>query len=97
MGHAPKDHLAGLPALVEGGKKLPSALDPEHERKLAQLEEESRKLREQIEEKQRVKRQGLREWEKAERESARDALKSELAEGHLERLSGEAGGAAGAY
>ena len=66
-----------------------SGLDPAAEKRLQQIEEDKKKLLEQIEEKQRVKRQGLREWEKAERESRRDGLKSELAEGHLERLTGE--------
>jgi hypothetical protein len=82
-------HLASVPSVVEGGKKLPSLVDPEHERKLSQLEEEKKKLEAQIEEKQRAKRQSLREWDKLERESKRDALRSELAEGHLERLSGD--------
>ena len=82
---------------MEGGKKLPSALAPVDEKRLKFLEEEGRKIREQIEEKQRIKRQGLREWDKIERESKREALKSELAEGHLERLSGEVGGTGGAY
>ena len=83
--------------MIEGGKKLPSALAANDEKRLKFLEEEGRKIREQINEKQRIKRQGLREWDRMERESKREALKSELAEGHLERLSGEVGGAGGAY
>ena len=91
-------HLSSLPSVVEGGKKIPSALAATDEKRLKFLEEEGRKIREQIDEKQRTKRQGLREWEKLERESKREALKSELAEGHLERLSGEVGGGgSGAY
>ena len=82
-------HLASVPTIVPGGKLAPSGLDPAAEKRLQQIEEDKKKLLEQIEEKQRVKRQGLREWEKAERESRRDGLKSELAEGHLERLTGE--------
>ena len=64
---------------------------------MQQLEDDKKKLLEAIEEKQKVKRQGLREWEKAERESAREGLRSEFAEGHLERLSGEGGISGGAY
>lgn len=70
-------------------------LDPERERRLAQLEEDRRKLMDVIEEKQRAKRAGLRDWERIEREGRREALKSELAEGHLEKLGGEVGGAGG--
>ena len=70
-------------------------MDPAADKKLAQLEEESKRLREVIEEKQRVKRQMLRDWDSKERESKRDGLRSELAEAQLEQLSGEQiGGAA---
>lgn len=86
-----------MPAVVEGGRKLPSGLDVGHEKRLQQLEEDKRKLMEAIEEKQRIKRQGLREWEKSERESARDGLRSELAEGHLDRLAGDGGMTGAAY
>lgn len=61
------------------------------------MEEDKKKLLEAIEEKQRVKRAGLREWEKAERESKREGLKSELAEGQLERLTGEGGMSGAAF
>lgn len=44
---------------------------------------------EAIEEKQKAKREGLREWERTERERTREGLKSELAEGALERMQGE--------
>ena len=86
-----------MPPIVEGGKKLPSLMDPEHEKKLSQIEEEKKRLEAAIEEKQRVKRAGLRDWERLEREAKRDALRSELAEGHLERLSGDVGGGTGGY
>ena len=86
-----------MPTLVQGGKQAPSGLDPAQEKRLQQLEEDKKKLMEAIEEKQRIKRQGLREWEKLERESAREGLKSELAEGHLDRLSGDGGMSGGAY
>ena len=70
-------------------------MDPAADKKLAQLEEESKRLREAIDEKQKVKRQLLRDWESKERESRRDGLRSELAEASLEQLSGEQiGGAA---
>lgn len=84
-------HVANVPAIVPGGKLLPSGLDPASERRLAQLEEDKKKLLDQIEEKQRAKRAGLRDWERLERESAREGLKSELAEGHLNRMTGEGG------
>ncbi|MCJ1483081.1 hypothetical protein MMC06_003247 [Schaereria dolodes] len=89
-------HLGSLPAIIPGGKVAPSGLDLAQEKRLQQLEDDKKKLLEAIEEKQRAKRAGLREWEKAERESAREALRSELAEGHLEKLSGDGamGGAA---
>ena len=70
-------------------------MNPAADKKLAQLEEESKRLREVIEEKQKVKRQMLRDWDSKERESRRDSLRSELAEAQLEQLSGEQiGGAA---
>jgi len=82
------NHLASIPAIVPGGKALPSA-DPAAEKKIRQLEEDAKKMRDQIEEKQREKRAGLREWETRERESRREGLRSELAESQLEGLSGE--------
>ncbi|KAL9101393.1 MAG: hypothetical protein Q9187_009252, partial [Circinaria calcarea] len=90
-------HLSSSPSIVPGGKSLPSGLDPAQERRLQQLEDDKKKLLEAIEEKQRAKRQGLREWDKSERESRREGLRSELAEGHLDRLSGEGGMSGGAY
>lgn len=70
-------------------------MDPAADKKLAQLEEESKRLREVIDEKQKAKRQMVRDWESKERESRRDGLRSELAESQLEQLSGEQiGGAA---
>ena len=74
---------------------MPTLMDPEHERKLAQIEEEKRRLEAQIEEKQRAKRAGLRDWERLGREAKRDKTKSELAEGHLDRLTGDIGGIGG--
>lgn len=90
-------HLSNLPSVVPGGKAAPSSLDPASEKRLQQLEDDKKKLIDAIEEKQRIKRKGLRDWENAERESKRDMLKSELAEGHLDRLSGEEGMSGSAY
>ena len=70
-------------------------MDSEHDRKLNQIEDEKKRLEAMIEEKQRGKRAGLRDWDRMEREAKRDALRSELAEGHLERMSGEVGGRGG--
>lgn len=64
-------------------------MDPAAEKRLAQLEEDKKKLLEAIEEKQKAKRQGLKEWDKAERESRREGLKSDLAEEHLDRITGD--------
>lgn len=81
------NHLAGLPAIVPGGRLLPSGLDPITEKRLAQLEADKEKLLEQISEKQRVKRACLREWEKLCRECETAALRTDLADGHLQRMS----------
>ncbi|KAK2775092.1 hypothetical protein FQN52_004070 [Onygenales sp. PD_12] len=91
------NYLSGLPVILPGGKPLPSGLDPGRERRLAQLEMDKEKLLEQIEEKQKIKRAGLREWERLSREASTGALKSELAEAHLQRMTegdGLGGGAA---
>lgn len=81
------NHLSGLPAIIAGGKLLPSPLDPATERRLSQLETDQEKLFEQVAEKQRLKRAVLRDWDKLDRESATGALRSELAEGHLQRMA----------
>ena len=76
---------------------LPSGLDPGSEKRLAQLEADKERLLEQIAEKQKIKRAGLRDWDRLHRDSATGALKSELAEGHLQRMTegeGVGGGAA---
>ncbi|KAI9836198.1 MAG: hypothetical protein M1819_001535 [Sarea resinae] len=85
------NHLSTVPAIVPGGKLLPSNLKPEVLEKLAKLEEEKRKIEEQLAEKLAKKRVGLREWEKLERESAREALKSDLAEQQLRVLTDDGG------
>jgi hypothetical protein len=64
-------------------------LDAATEKRLSQLEIDKEKLLEQMAEKQRLKRAGLREWDRLDRESSICALKSELAEGHLQRMADE--------
>jgi hypothetical protein len=53
------------------------------------LKADEEKLVEQALEKQLLKRQGLRDWDRLERESALNALRSELAEVHLQRMTEE--------
>lgn len=81
------NHLAGLPAIVPGGKPLPSVLDPTIEKRLAQLKADEEKLLEQYMEKQRAKRLGLRDWDRLQQESNLAALRSELAESHLQKMT----------
>lgn len=71
------------------GRSLPSLLDPAVEKRLAQLDVDKEKLLEQIAETQRSKRAELRDWDRLDRESSICALKSELAEGHLQRMADE--------
>lgn len=83
------NHLAGLGSVVPGGRALPSPLDAATEKRLSQLEVDREKLLEQMAETQRSKRAGLRNWDRLDRESSICALKSELAEGHLQRMADE--------
>ncbi|KAJ5381036.1 uncharacterized protein N7496_003464 [Penicillium cataractarum] len=82
-------HLAGLSSITPGGRVFPSTLDPATEKRLLQLETDREKLLEQVMETQRSKRAGLRDWDRLDRESSICALKSELAEGHLQRMAEE--------
>jgi ATP-dependent RNA circularization protein (DNA/RNA ligase family) len=50
------------------------------------LETEAERMRTEIAEKQRIKREVLSEWDTRERESENQALRSELAESHLQAL-----------
>ncbi|KZF20667.1 hypothetical protein L228DRAFT_249448 [Xylona heveae TC161] len=84
-------HLSTIPALVPGGKILPSILKPEVVEKLTRLEEEKRKLMDLIDDKMIKKRLLLRDWERLERESAREGLKSDLAEQQLSIMTDEGG------
>lgn len=83
------NHLAGLCTIVPEGRSLPSLLDPAVEKRLAQLDIDKEKLLEQIAETQGSKRAGFRDWDRLDRESSICALKSELAEGHLQRMADE--------
>ncbi|KAJ5562269.1 hypothetical protein N7461_001030 [Penicillium sp. DV-2018c] len=83
------NHLAALCTIIPEGRSLPSLLDPAVEKRLAQLELDQEKLLEQVAETQRSKRAQLREWDRLDRESSIFALKSELAEGHLQRMTAE--------
>jgi hypothetical protein len=53
------------------------------------LKADEEKLVEQALEKQLLKRQGLRDWDRLQRESALNALRSDLAEVHLQRMTEE--------
>jgi len=83
------NHLAGLGSIIPGGRTLPSSLDAATEKRLSQLEVDRERLLEQMAETQRSKRAGLRDWDRLDRESSICALKSELAEGHLQRMADE--------
>lgn len=82
------NHLAGLSVIIPGGKILPS-VDSATEKRLSQLELDREKLLEHMTETQKSKRAGLRDWDRLDREISICALKSELAEGHLQRMADE--------
>ncbi|KAJ5238685.1 hypothetical protein N7468_003304 [Penicillium chermesinum] len=83
------NHLANLSTVLPGGRMLPSALDAATEKRFSQLEADQEKLLEQLADAQRLKRAGLRDWDRLDRETSICALKSELAEGHLQRIADE--------
>jgi hypothetical protein len=83
------NYLATLPAVVSGGRLLPSTFDFSIEKRLVNLKADEEKLAEQALEKQRLKRLGLQDWDRLQRESALNALRSELAEVHLQRMTEE--------
>ncbi|KAL9111442.1 MAG: hypothetical protein Q9227_004119 [Pyrenula ochraceoflavens] len=89
------NYLANTEKIVSGGKALPP-INPEHDKRVRQLESEAEKMREIIAEKQKLKRAAVREWEDRERDSESAALKSDLAERHLEKLTGGEEGMSGA-
>lgn len=88
-GPKPPNHLAGLSSIIPGGRAFLSTLDPATEKRLLQLESDREKILEQVMETQKIKRAGLRDWDRLDRESSICALKSELAEGHLQRMAEE--------
>lgn len=57
------------------------------EKRLSQLDADRGRLFEEFAESQKLKRAGLRDWDKLDRESSICALKSELAEGHLQCIT----------
>ncbi|EEA22986.1 hypothetical protein TMatcc_001854 [Talaromyces marneffei ATCC 18224] len=83
------NYLATLPTVINGGRLLPLAFDFSIEKRLVNLKADEEKLVEQAVEKQLLKRQGLRDWDRLQRESALNALRSELAEIHLQRMTEE--------
>ncbi|KAL8943777.1 MAG: hypothetical protein Q9211_000860 [Gyalolechia sp. 1 TL-2023] len=90
-------HTADLSRPVPGGRLSNAGVDPQAEKRLQDLEEQKRKLLDAIDEKQAGKRKVMREWERGEQEVKRDGLRSELAEGSLEALTGERGGVGAAF
>ncbi|KAL5332361.1 hypothetical protein BJX70DRAFT_384364 [Aspergillus crustosus] len=80
-------YLIGLNTVIAGGKLLPSGFITSTERRISQLDTDKDRLLTQIAESQRLKRAGLRDWDRLDRESTICALKSELAEGHLQSIT----------
>lgn len=82
------NHLAGLCSIVPGGKVFPPSFEISTEKRLSQLEVDKARLFDQVLLKQNSKRSGVRDWDRLDRESSISTLKSELAEGHLQRITG---------
>ncbi|KAL2832239.1 hypothetical protein BJY01DRAFT_226156 [Aspergillus pseudoustus] len=80
-------HLVGLSTIIPGGRLLASEIDAAIERRLSQLDADKDRLFEQNAESQKLKRIGLRDWDRLDRESSICALKSELAESHLQCIT----------
>ncbi|KAL4879991.1 hypothetical protein BJY04DRAFT_83422 [Aspergillus karnatakaensis] len=87
--HTPKQskYLLSLNTIIPGGKPLPAEIQSSTEKRILQLDTDKDRLFEQIAESQKRKRAGLRDWERLDRESSICALKSELAEGHLQCIA----------
>lgn len=83
------NRLAGLCAIIPEGRILPSLLDPSAEKRLVQLDADKEKFFDHMAETQKSKQGELRAWDRLDRESSICALKSELAEGHLQRMADE--------
>ncbi|PWY79531.1 hypothetical protein BO70DRAFT_387714 [Aspergillus heteromorphus CBS 117.55] len=80
-------HLAGLRPIIPDGKLLPSSLDVATDKRLSQLDADKDKIFDQIGNSQILRRLGIRDWDRLDRESSICALKSELAEGHLQCIA----------
>ncbi|KAL4949947.1 hypothetical protein BDW69DRAFT_173280 [Aspergillus filifer] len=80
-------YLLGLDTIIPGGKISPSELGVISQKRLLQLEIDMDRLFEQRAESQKSKRAELRDWDRLDRESSICALKSELAEGHLQCIT----------
>ncbi|KNG80152.1 hypothetical protein ANOM_011450 [Aspergillus nomiae NRRL 13137] len=81
------NHLTGLCSIISGGRCFPSDLDALTEKRLWQLDADRDRLMEQTADTQKSKRTGMRDWDRLDRDSSICALKSELAEGHLQRIA----------
>ncbi|EAW14660.1 uncharacterized protein ACLA_000710 [Aspergillus clavatus NRRL 1] len=81
------NHLAGLCAIIPGGRLLACDVATVMEKRLGQLDSDKDRLFEQITDSQRLKRLVSQEWDRLDRESSICVLKSELAEGHLQRIT----------
>lgn len=89
------NYLAGLYSIIPGGKAFPSQMEFPTEKRLAQLELDKTRLFDQAMQIQESKRSVMRDWDRLDRESSISTLRSELAEGHLQRITGGEGGHAG--
>ncbi|KAL4801531.1 hypothetical protein BDV18DRAFT_73220 [Aspergillus unguis] len=87
--HTPRysKYLLGLNTILPGGRPASFEFETVTEKRLSQLHTDRERILEQIAENQKLKRAGLRDWDRLDRESSICALKSELAEGHLQCIS----------
>lgn len=81
-------HLAGMCSIIPGGKLFSTCFDPAVEKRLSHLNADKARLFDQVAQKQTSKRAGMKDWDRLDRESSISTLKSELAEGHLQRITG---------
>lgn len=79
-------YLAGLPQIIEGGRKLPPTYDRS---RLDKLEDEYERLRKVVDGKQSSRRKGMREWERLQRESEAAGYRAELADEAVRSMAGE--------
>ncbi|KAF9882650.1 endoplasmic reticulum retention protein [Aspergillus nanangensis] len=80
-------HLTGVPSIIPGGRLLPSSFEVMAEKRLYQLELDKDRLLEQISNCQKQTRAEIKDWDRLDQENSVCALKSELAEGHLQRIT----------